>query len=119
MKLEIRRFDRPDDERTFEHGSFELLRIGGMTIGRAVYAPGWRWSEHVAPTAGTPTCQVEHLGMVVSGRAAIAMDDGPEVMVGPGDVFAVPPGHDSWVVGDEPYESLHVLGADDYAAAES
>jgi mannose-6-phosphate isomerase-like protein (cupin superfamily) len=119
MELQIRRFDRPDETRTFEHGTFEVLRIGGMTIGRAVYEPGWRWSEHVGPVAGTPTCQVEHLGMVVSGRAAIAMDDGPEVIVEPGDVFAVPPGHDSWVVGDEPYVSLHFLGADEYAATES
>lgn len=118
MELEIRRFDRPDEARTFDHGSFEILHVGGMTIGRAVYGPGWRWSEHVAPTAGTPTCQVEHLGMVVSGQAAIGMDDGREVIVGPGDVFAVPQGHDSWVVGDEPYESLHFLGADDYAAVE-
>jgi mannose-6-phosphate isomerase-like protein (cupin superfamily) len=118
MELQIRRFDRPDETRAFEHGTFEVLRIGGMTIGRAVYEPGWRWSEHVGPAAGTATCQVEHLGMVVSGRAAIAMDDGPEVIVEPGDVFAVPPGHDSWVVGDEPYVSLHFLGADEYAAAE-
>jgi quercetin dioxygenase-like cupin family protein len=117
MELQIRRFDRSDETRTFEHGTFEVLRIGGMTIGRAVYEPGWRWSEHVGPAAGTATCQVEHLGMVVSGRAAIAMDDGPEVIVEPGDLFAVPPGHDSWVVGDEPYVSLHFLGADEYAAA--
>jgi mannose-6-phosphate isomerase-like protein (cupin superfamily) len=118
MELQIRRFDRPDETRTFEHGTFEILRIGGVTIGRAVYEPGWRWSEHVGPAAGTATCQVEHLGMVVAGRAAIAMDDGPEVIVEPGDVFAVPPGHDSWVVGGEPYVSLHFLGADEYAAAE-
>jgi len=115
MELQIRRFERPSETRTFERGSFQVLHIGGMTVGRAVYEPGWRWSTLVGPTAGTPTCQVEHLGMVVSGRAAIAMDDGPEVIVEPGDVFAVPPGHDSWVVGDEPYESLHFLGAADYA----
>ena len=62
MELQIRRFDRADETRTFEHGTFEVLRIGGMTIGRAVYQPGWRWSEHVGPVAGTATCQVEHLG---------------------------------------------------------
>ena len=119
MELQIRRFDiGPDETRTFEHGTFDVLRIGGMTIGRAVYEPGWRWSEHVGPVAGTATCQVEHLGMVVSGRAAIAMDEGPEVIVEPGDVFAVPPGHDSWIVGDQPYVSLHLLGAGEYAAAE-
>jgi len=117
MDLQIRRFDQADETRTFARGTFELIHIGGMTIGRAVYQPGWKWSTHVGPEAGTPTCQVEHLGMVVSGRAVIAMDGGPELVVAPGDVFAVPPGHDSWVVGDEPYESVHFLGADDYAAA--
>jgi mannose-6-phosphate isomerase-like protein (cupin superfamily) len=114
-ELEIRRFEEPDDVRRFERGSFEVLRLGDMTIGRASYEPGWRWSEHVG---GDPDarCQVEHVGMVVSGRAAVLMDDGTEVVMEPGDLFRVPPGHDSWVVGDEPYVSLHFLGADTYAS---
>jgi mannose-6-phosphate isomerase-like protein (cupin superfamily) len=110
--LAIKRFE---ERREFEKGSFEVVEIGGMTIGRATYEPGWKWSEHVKPTAGTESCEVEHVGMVVSGRAVIAMDDGTRVEVGPGDLFAVPPGHDSWVVGDEPYVSLHLLGAETYA----
>ncbi len=117
MELEIKRFEAPDERRAFEKGLFEVISIGGMEIGRASYEPGWRWSEHVGPTAGTASCEVEHIGVVVSGRAAIAMDDGRLVEVGPGDVFAVPPEHDSWVVGEEPYVSLHVLGAGTYAAA--
>ncbi|HEY1360180.1 MAG TPA: cupin domain-containing protein [Thermoleophilaceae bacterium] len=112
-ELAVKRFE---ERREFEKGSFEVVEIGGMTIGRATYEPGWKWSEHVRPTAGTDSCEVEHVGMVVSGRAMIAMDDGVEVEVGPGDLFAVPPGHDSWVVGDEPYVSLHFLGAESYAA---
>ena len=112
--LETVRFDT-GERRTFEKGSFEVAEIGGLTVGRATYEPGWRWSEHVRPTAGTDSCEVEHVGLVVSGRAMIAMDDGTEVEVGPGDLFAVPPGHDSWVVGDEPYVSLHLLGAAAYA----
>jgi mannose-6-phosphate isomerase-like protein (cupin superfamily) len=113
-ELEIRRLEQPDEVRRFERGSFEVLRLGGVTIGRARYEPGWRWSEHVG---GNPDsrCQVEHVGMVLSGRAAVLMDDGTEVVMEPGDLFHVPPGHDSWVVGDEPYVSLHFLGADDYA----
>ncbi len=116
MELTIRRLEEPDEARQFEKGSFEVLRIGGVTIGRASYEPGWKWSDHVGPTAGTASCEIEHVGMVVSGRAMIAMDDGEQRVVGPGDLFHVPPGHDSWVVGDEPYVSLHLMGANEYAA---
>jgi quercetin dioxygenase-like cupin family protein len=113
--LQLERFDSPDEVREFEKGKFELIRVGGMTIGRATYEPGWKWSEHVSPTAGTETCQVEHVGLVVSGQAAVRMDDGTERVMKEGDLFYVPPGHDSWVVGEEPYVSLHFLGADEYA----
>jgi quercetin dioxygenase-like cupin family protein len=112
----VKRLDRPDEERSFEKGRFSLVQVGGIEIGRAEYQPGWRWSRHVSPVAGTPTCQVEHVGLVLSGRAAVKMDDGEERVLEPGDVFYVPPGHDSWVVGDEPYVSLHLQGASDYAA---
>jgi mannose-6-phosphate isomerase-like protein (cupin superfamily) len=110
----LRRFDQPDDVRRFERGTFELVSIGGTTVGRATYEPGWRWSEHVG-SGPDDRCQVEHVGLVVSGRAAVLMDDGTEFVMGPGDLFWVPPGHDSWVVGEEPYVSLHFLGADSYA----
>jgi mannose-6-phosphate isomerase-like protein (cupin superfamily) len=118
VKLEVKRFDAPDGSRIFSKGKFELLTAGRMTVGRASYAPGWRWSEHVGPSVGEKSCQIEHVCMVVSGRAMIAMDDGTKVEVKPGDVFYVPPGHDSWVVGDEPYVSLHFLGSEHYAKTE-
>jgi quercetin dioxygenase-like cupin family protein len=111
----IKRFESPDETRVFEKGKFELVKIGGMTIGRASYEPGWKWSEHVGPLAGTSRCQTEHIGLVISGRVAVLMSDGAKVEFKPGDVFYVSPGHDSWVVGDEPYVSLHFLGADAYA----
>jgi quercetin dioxygenase-like cupin family protein len=117
MELEIKRFDAPDETRSFDKGTFEVVEIGGITVGRARYEPGWRWSEHVGSITGSAMCEVEHLGLVVSGRAAVAMTDGREFVMEPGDLFAIPPGHDSWVVGDEPYVSLHFLGANDYAAA--
>ena len=113
-ELEIRRFEQADEVRSFEHGTFELVQIGGMTVGRASYEPGWKWSSHVG-TGPDDRCQVEHVGLVVSGRAAAVMDDGAEVVMAAGDLFAIPSGHDSWVVGDEPYVSLHFLGAEDYA----
>lgn len=107
---------RPEEVRTFPFGRFELFSLGGQQFGRAVYAPGWRWSEHVAPLAGAPLCEVEHVGLVVAGRAAVRMADGTEVTLGPGDFFSIAPGHDSWVLDDEEYVSLHLLGAQHYAA---
>jgi quercetin dioxygenase-like cupin family protein len=115
-EIVIRRLEEADERRTFEKGAFELVTVGGVTVGRASYEPGWRWSEHVRPLAGTESCEVEHVGLVVSGRAMIAMDGGEEVEVGPGELFHVPPGHDSWVVGGEPYVSLHFLGGEEYGA---
>jgi mannose-6-phosphate isomerase-like protein (cupin superfamily) len=114
-RLEIKRFEQSEEVRRFEHGVFELVQLGGMTVGRASYEPGWKWSEHVGESP-EDRCQVEHVGLVVSGRAVALMDDGTEVVMKPGDLFAIPPGHDSWVVGDEPYVSLHFLGAEDYAS---
>ena len=111
----LKRFEQPDETREFERGKFEVVNIGGLTIGRATYQPGWKWSEHVRPLAGTPFCEIEHVGLVISGRAAAAMTDGATVELTPGTLFYVPPvPHDSWVVGEEPYVSLHFLGAAHY-----
>lgn len=111
----LKRFEHPDEVRTFEKGKFELAHLGGMTIGRATYQPGWRWSEHVGKSLGQKQCMVEHVGMVESGCATAAMSDGTVIAMRAGDIFYIPPGHDSWVVGDEPYVSLHFMGASDYA----
>jgi quercetin dioxygenase-like cupin family protein len=111
----LKRFENPDETRVFEKGKFELLQIAGMTIGRATYEPGWKWSEHVGRAMGATLCYVEHVGMVVSGCATAAMDDGRIIEMHAGDVFYIPPGHDSWVVGNEAYVSLHFMGAGDYA----
>lgn len=111
----LARFEKPHELRTFDKGKFELVRIGGMTIGRATYEPGWKWSEHVGKALGKKSCDVEHVGLVISGRAAVAMDDGRRLEIGAGDLFYIAPGHDSWVIGDEPYVSLHLMGASHYA----
>jgi quercetin dioxygenase-like cupin family protein len=111
----LKRFEKPDEVRAFEKGKFELVHIGEMTIGRASYEPGWKWSEHVGKAAGAKSCMVEHTGLVVSGRATAAMDDGRVIEMKPGDLFYIEPGHDSWVVGNEPYVSLHFAGAGEYA----
>ncbi|PYK64585.1 MAG: cupin [Verrucomicrobia bacterium] len=112
----LKRFESPDEVRVMQKGRFELVRLGGMTIGRATYEPGWKWSEHVGPSVGATRCNVEHVGLVLSGTAAVAFDDGRIVELRAGDLFYVPPvPHDSWVIGDQPYVSLHFLGAERYA----
>lgn len=111
----LKRFESPDETRSFEKGRFDIVNIGGLTIGRATYEPGWKWSEHVAPLAGTDRCEVEHVGMVLSGRAVAVMSEEDIIDLTPGTMFYIPPRpHDSWVVGDEPYVSLHFMGAEKY-----
>jgi hypothetical protein len=112
----LKRFETPDETRVFDKGKFEVVNIGGLTIGRATYQRGWKWSEDVAPTAGTQFCEVEHIGLVVSGHAVVAMSKERIIDLTPGTIFYIPPtAHDSWVVGDEPYVSLHFLSADKYS----
>jgi quercetin dioxygenase-like cupin family protein len=112
----LKRFEDPDELIEFEKGRFETVTLGGMTIGRATYQPGWKWSVDVGPDLGERYCTVEHVGMVVSGTAMAAFRDGSVTELRPGDLFHVPSApHDSWVVGDEPYVSLHFLGAAKYA----
>jgi hypothetical protein len=112
----LKRFEKSDQVRVFDKGRFELVHVGGMTIGRARYEPGWKWLVHVGQALGKTSCDVEHVGIVLAGRATAAMDDGRIVEMKPGDLFYIELGRDSRVVGDEPYVSLHLMGASDYAA---
>jgi hypothetical protein len=116
----LKRFETPDEVREFPKGRLELVTLGGLTIGRATYQPGWKWSEHVGPglgfPAGTGRCPVEHVGLVLQGHATAAFEDGRIEHLTAGTLFHIPAEpHDSWVVGDEPYVSLHFLGASSYA----
>lgn len=114
--VELKTFDRPEEVRAFEKGRVSIVKVGGMTFGRAEYEPGWKWSVHVGPTVGARRCHVEHVGLVLSGTATVAFDDGRVIELTPGTLFHVSADpHDSWVVGDEPYVSLHLMGADSYA----
>ncbi len=115
----LKSFDEPDEVTHFDKGKFETVTLGGMTIGRATYEPGWKWSADVGPVIGEEFCTVEHVGMVVSGAGTAAFPDGRVTDLTPGKLFHVPAEpHDSWVVGDEPYVSLHFLGATKYAQLE-
>lgn len=112
----LKRFEEPDEVREFEKGRLELVTINGQTFGRATYQPGWKWSTHVGPLAGATRCPVEHLGLVIQGHATVAFDDGRVYHLTKGMLFYVPPEpHDSWVVGEEPYVSIHLQGAEKYA----
>lgn len=112
----LRRFEQPDEVRELTLGRFEIVHLAGHTFGRATYQPGWKWSEHVGRALGKARCEVEHLGLVVSGVATAAFADGRVIELRPGQLFYIPPEpHDSWVVGDVPYVSLHFMGAAHYA----
>jgi len=109
----LRRFEEPDETRPMQRGSFEVVSIGGTMVGRAIYQPGWRWSEHVGQVMNQQNCELEHLGLVLAGTlVAQFANNGRVIALRAGDLFYIPPEpHDSWVVGTEPYVSLHILGA--------
>jgi quercetin dioxygenase-like cupin family protein/heme-degrading monooxygenase HmoA len=110
-------FDQPEETRPFEDGMgrMDLLAAGGGLVGRAVFEPGWRWSSHVKPIAGTESCLAAHMGYLVSGQMVVRMDDGQEERFVPGDLMIAPPGHDAWVVGDEACVVIDWQGVADYA----
>jgi mannose-6-phosphate isomerase-like protein (cupin superfamily) len=115
--VETRDFDSPDETRTPDKTQVDVVRMGGATVGRFAFEPGWRWSECVKPVAGTDSCQARHVGVVQSGRLAIKHEDGTEVEIGPGDAYVIEPGHDAWVVGDEGFVGFEFesRAAEEYA----
>ena len=101
--LEAKTFDKPDETRPFvANGRMEVVKVGGHSVGRGTFEPGWRWSEHVRPLAETEACEASHVGYILSGRMVVRMNDGTEAEAGPGAVVVIDPGHDAWIVGDEP-----------------
>lgn len=113
----VKSLETPDEVREFENGRLELVNVGGRMIGRAVFSPGWKWSSHVKPIAKTKSCEAPHFGYQISGRMKIVMDDGTEFIIMAGDVMNIPPGHDAWVLGDEPVVFVDFQGFVDYAKA--
>ncbi|MBN1204848.1 MAG: cupin domain-containing protein [Myxococcaceae bacterium] len=117
-QLIIKKFSSPDARRPFvARGHADILEFEGGTIGLAVFEPGWKWSKDVQPLAGTESCQAPHFCYYLSGRMVVVMDDGTRGELGPGDVAFIPPGHDAWVVGDEPCVMLDFEGMKTYAQA--
>jgi quercetin dioxygenase-like cupin family protein len=117
QSVQLSNFGEPKETKTFPKGKFELFGIGGKSFGRATYEPGWKWSEHVGPRVGDTHCRVSHFGYVVSGTCAVGFDDGSVVELVQGAFFYIPAvPHDSWVLGEEPYVSLHLEHPENYAA---
>ena len=114
-QLQSRSLAQPDETRPVDKGVVEVVRLDAATMMRTTFQPGWRWSECVKPIVGGESCQVNHVGYCVSGRLHVRMDDGDEMDIGMGDASHIPPGHDAWVIGDEPYVAIDFSGAEEYA----
>jgi hypothetical protein len=107
--------DTPDERRTPPNAQVDVVRLEGYTLGRLTFQPGWRWSTDIKSIAGTESCQLSHVGYAVSGRLGLRLPDGQEAHVQPGDSYTIPPGHDGWVEGDEPFVCIEILSADQFA----
>ena len=115
LQLQRKSLDQPDETRPVDKGTVEVIQLDAATVMRTTFQPGWRWSEHVKPIAGTDSCQMAHVGYQVSGRMGVRLDDGEEMEYGPGDFVSIPAGHDGWVIGDEPAVIIDWQGMTDYA----
>jgi class 3 adenylate cyclase len=114
-RLQRKSLSTPDETRTFPNGKLEIFDLDDVVVGRTIFQPGWRWSKDVKEIAGTPSCQYHHLGVVISGTLHVEMDDGLTLEIGPDSAFEIPPGHDAWVVGDEPYVTIDYAGMRSFA----
>jgi|SRR5581483_2339306 len=113
--VEHKNLNSPDETRTPDKTRMEIAHIGGRQVARLTLQPGWKWSECIKPVVNTESCQAEHLGYVVSGRIHIAHDDGTTAEFGPGDAYLISPGHDAWVLGNEPLVGLEFSSAATFA----
>ncbi|MBL8147875.1 MAG: cupin domain-containing protein [Anaerolineae bacterium] len=113
--LGVKSHDRPDEVRSPAKTRLEIVRLEGVTLGRETFEPGWSWHECIKPVVQTHSCQVSHIGYAVSGTMTVRLDDGTQRTITAGDSFTIPPGHDAWVEGDEPFVGIEVLSAENYA----
>jgi len=113
--MEVKSFNKPDEVRTPPKTKIEVVKVGDSTVMRATFEPGWKWSECIKPIAGTDSCQAPHVNYVISGRMKVVMDDGTEMEMGPGDAADIPPGHDAWVIGNEPCVAIDFAAGKVYA----
>jgi hypothetical protein len=114
-QFEVKSHNSPDEVRSPDKTRVEVVRLEGFTLGRFNFQPGWRWSECVKPVVKTDLCQVSHVGYAVSGRITVRLNDGTEKSISAGDSYTIPPGHEAWVEGNEPFVGIEVMSAEQYA----
>jgi hypothetical protein len=114
-QFEVKSLDSPDEVRSPDKTRVEVIRLEGFTLGRFNFQPGWRWSECVKPVVKTDLCQASHVGYAVSGSITVRLNDGTEKTIRPGEAYTIPPGHDAWVEGNEPFVGIEVMSAEQYA----
>src|SRR5215510_11937166 len=114
-KFEVKSHDKPDELRAPDKTRVEVVRLDGFTLGRFIFQPGWRWSECIKPVVKTDSCQNSHVGYAVSGRITVQMQDGKKQTIAAGQSYTIPPGHDAWVEGNEPFVGIEVMSAEQYA----
>jgi quercetin dioxygenase-like cupin family protein len=115
MKLEVRPADSPDEVRSPEKTRVEVVRLDCATMARFKFQPGWRWSKCIKPVAKTDLCQASHVGYCISGQSMVRLEDGSQMTISAGDFYSIPPGHDGWVEGNEPFVGIEVMSAEQYA----
>ena len=111
----VKSHSSPDEVRSPEKTRVEVFRLEGFTLGRLSFEPGWHWSECIGPVAHTDSCQVSHVGYAVAGRVTVRLQDGTKQTIVAGDAYTIPPGHDAWVEGDEPFVGIEVMSAEQFA----
>jgi hypothetical protein len=114
-QFEVKSHNSPDEVRSPDKTRVEVVRLEGFTLGRFNFEPGWRWSECVKPVVKTDLCQVSHVGYAVSGRITVRLNDGTEKTISAGESYTIPPGHEAWVEGNEPFVGIEVMSAEQYA----
>lgn len=118
-KFEVKSHEKPDELRTPNKTRVEVVRLDGFTVARFIFEPGWRWSECIKPVVNTSSCQNSHVGYAVSGRLTVTATDGTKKNIGPGESYTIPPGHDAWVEGNEPFVCIEVISAEQFAKPHS
>ncbi|WOH17063.1 cupin domain-containing protein [Paenarthrobacter sp. GOM3] len=115
--LEVKSHNSPDETRHPDKTTLDLVTVGDYTIGRMTFEPGWTWADCIKPVVGTDSCQLSHVGFCVSGKLDVETNDGGRISISAGDSYTIPPGHNAWVVGDQPFQGVEFVSGAEFAKA--